>query len=195
MPVSEDIELIQRVARDQDPQAFSRLYDQHAPMVFGLACRMLGHRQEAEDLLQEVFFYLWERAGSYDPARGPVVAWILVIARSRCVDRLRRRSLRQDKERTIFSEEEEGDALIALPEPGLPVLDALAAEERRALVGRALGSLPPPQRAALEAAYFEGLTQQEIAEKLGEPLGTVKTRMRLGMMKLAELLAASEKQP
>jgi RNA polymerase sigma-70 factor (ECF subfamily) len=192
---SEDIALIRRVARGRDGDAFSRLYDRHAPMVFGLAVRMLGRREEAEDLIQEVFLSVWERAASYDAARAPVGAWILVMARSRCLDRLRRRALRQDKERTIYSGGEEGDLMLDLPEPGAPVLDLLEASERRAEVVRALGALPEPQRAALEAAYFGGLTQQQIAEKTGEPLGTVKTRMRLGLLKLAELFAAGEKRP
>ncbi|MBI4396519.1 MAG: sigma-70 family RNA polymerase sigma factor [Elusimicrobia bacterium] len=189
----EDVELIQRVARNRDPEAFSSLYDRHAPRVFGLACRMLARREEAEDLMQEIFLSLWEKAAAYDPAKGPVVAWILVIARSRCLDRLRRRKLREGKEQTIFSQEEEGDRLIALPEPCLPVLEGLAGAERDAEVRRALESLPLPQRSAVEAAAFEGLTQQEIADKTGDPLGTVKTRMRLGMLKLAELLSAREK--
>ncbi len=192
MPLPEDAALVQRMARDRDPEAFSAFYDRHAPRVFGLACRMLGRREEAEDLLQEIFLALWERAAAYDPAKGPVIAWVLVVARSRCLDRLRRRSLREDKERTIFSSEEEGDRLLALPEPGAPLLEVLAKAEGDAAVRRALESLPPPQRAALEAAAFEGLTQREIAEKTGEPLGTVKTRMRLGLMKLAEILSTGK---
>src|SRR5262245_6291204 len=137
MSSSDDVELIRRVARQRDAGAFARLYDRHAPMVFGLACRMLGRREEAEDLLQEVFLHVWERASSYDPARAPVGAWVLVMARSRCLDRLRRRALRQDKERTIFAPQDDGDALLSLPEPGAPVLELLEASERRAEVDRA----------------------------------------------------------
>jgi RNA polymerase sigma-70 factor (ECF subfamily) len=180
------------VARDRDEKDFSELYDRHAPLVFGLACRILGRNEEAEDLLQEVFMSIWERAASYDSSRGPVVAWISVMARSRCIDRLRRRSLRQGREISIYSPDGEGDALLALPEPGVSTLDSLGAAEQKAAVSRALDALPPLQRTVLDAAYFEGLTQQEIADKLGEPLGTVKTRMRLGLMKLAELLSARE---
>lgn len=187
---TEDKQLAARMAQ-RDSRAFSALYDLHAPRVFGLCCRMLGRREEAEDALQEIFLALWEKASSYDPAKGPVIAWVLVIARSRCLDRLRRRSLRQDKEQTIYSED--GDALLALAEPGAPALENLAALERDQEVRRALDMLPAPQRAALEAAYFDGLTQEEIAKKLNEPLGTVKTRMRLGLMKLAEILPAGEK--
>lgn len=192
MPPPEDAALVQRMARDRDPGAFSALYDRHAPRVFGLACRMLGRREEAEDVLQEIFFSLWERAASYDPAKGPVIAWVLIVARSRCLDRLRRRKLREGKEETIFSPGEDGDRLLALAEPGVSVLETLAGAERDAAVRRALESLPPPQRAALEAAAFEGLTQREIAEKTGEPLGTVKTRMRLGLQKLAEMLSSGK---
>jgi RNA polymerase sigma-70 factor, ECF subfamily len=191
MPPLDDAELIRRMARDRDPQAFAALYDRHAPRVFGLACRMLGRGPDAEDALQDAFLSVWKHAAVYDPLKAPVAAWVLLIARSRCIDRLRRRGLRREKEPAVFSSDEDGDLLQSLPEPGAPVLDRLEAQEQRARVTRALKALPPPQRAALEAAYFEGLTQQEIADKLKEPLGTVKTRMRLGLMKLAEALSAA----
>jgi RNA polymerase sigma-70 factor, ECF subfamily len=195
MSLSPDADLIKRVAGRRDEAAFAELYDRHAPLVFGLACRILGQKQEAEDVLQQVFFFLWEKAASYDAARSPVPAWLSVIARSRCLDRLRRRKGREDKEDTLFSGREDGDVLLPLPEPGLPVLEQMEGEERRAAVARALGSLPPDQKTVLDAAYFEGLTQREISEKLGEPLGTIKTRMRLGLKKLADILSAGKKRP
>ncbi len=194
MPLPDDSDLIQRIARDRDADAYSRLYDRHAPMVFGLARRMLGRQEEAEDLLQEVFLAVWEKAGAHDAARGPVAAWILVMARSRCLDRLRRRSLRQDREQSIYLEDGDNDGLLALPEKGTPFLDDLVSNETKFQVDQALKNLPPEQRSVVEAAYFDGLTQQEIADKQSEPLGTVKTRMRLGMMKLAEILSAVDKR-
>jgi RNA polymerase sigma-70 factor (ECF subfamily) len=185
-------ELVQRMARDRDGASFASLYDRLAPAVFGLALRMLGRREEAEDVLQDVFLAMWEKAASYDASRWPAAAWALVMTRSRCLDRLRRRQVRKEG---IPAGEEDADPLAGLPEPGVPMLDGLATEERRAEVCRALGALPPAQRSVLEAAYFEGLTQEQIAGRQGEPLGAVKTRMRLGMRKLAEMLSAGKINP
>jgi len=187
----DDAALIRNVARRRDRDSFSLLYDRHAPMVFALARRMLPQKEDAEEILADVFLNAWNKAAAFDPARGPVGAWLLVMARSRCLDRLRRRSLRQDREVTIYTEEAEG--VLPISEPGAPVLETLVTDERRAQIAGALRDLPAPQRMALEAAYFDGLTQAEIAEKSGEPLGTVKTRMRLGLQKLAEALAGFKK--
>lgn len=184
----EGFDLIRRVAQDRDETAFSRLYDQFAPRVFGLACRMMNRREEAEEVLQDVFFTLWEKAATYDAKRAPVGLWIMVMARSRCLDRLRKRSLREGKENSLDVDETGRALLDTLSDPLPPALEGLASDERRREVQSALAALPEAQRAVLEASFFKGESQQEIADRTGEPLGTVKTRMRLGLAKLSETL-------
>jgi RNA polymerase sigma-70 factor (ECF subfamily) len=192
VPFPDDQALVRSVVGDRDEKAFALLYDRHAPLVYGIALRMLGRSQEAEDVLQQVFLAFWERASSFDPSKGSPAAWLVVMARSRGLDALRRRRVRREGDGAAFSQDDGVDPLAGLPDPGAPVLDGLVTEERRAHVRRALASLPPPQRVVLEEAFFGGLTQEEIAAKLGEPLGTVKTRIRSGMMKLAGMLSPGE---
>lgn len=155
-----------------DPAALGEFYDLYAGLVNGLALRILRDAAEAEDLVQEVFIQVWRQAARYDPGRGSPEAWLCTIARSRALDRLRRRAARR---------EEPGD-----PPP------ASASERPRPeevlAVRKALEGLSRDQRAALELAYYEGLTQTEIANRLGQPLGTVKTRMRTALMRLREVL-------
>ena len=166
---SEGAELLSRVARHKDEAAFSRLYDLSAPLLYGLACRMVGPGADAEDVLQEVMLQAWNRAAAFDPGKGTARVWLVVLTRSRCLDKLRRRGARRGHEVA---------GLDGVAEPA----------EARTTVRKALAALPDEQRRTLEIAYFEGLSQSEIAARTGEPLGTVKTRMRLGMMKLMELL-------
>lgn len=165
-----------------DREAFARFYDRFAPLVFTLAVRILRIRSEAEDLLQEVFLQVWRQADSYRPDRGSPEAWITTIARSRAIDRLR--SIRSREKGimslTIEASVDSGDTRGAG--------DAAAASEARLTVHGVLGKLPAAQRTVLEMAYFAGLTQSEIASRLKEPLGTVKTRMRAGLASLRELL-------
>ncbi len=184
----EDFDLIRQVAQERDETAFSRLYDQYAPRVFGLACRMMNRREEAEEVLQDVFFTLWEKAATYDAKRAPVGLWIMVMARSRCLDRLRKRSLREGKENSLDVDDAGRALLDTLSDPLPPALEGLAFEERRREVHSALAALPEAQRTVLEASFFKGESQQEISDRTGEPLGTVKTRMRLGLAKLADAL-------
>jgi RNA polymerase sigma-70 factor (ECF subfamily) len=178
----QDALLIARIVDESDEGAFSQLYDRHAPLLFGLACRILGRENEAEEALQEAMLQLWRKAGNYDAGKGSVRAWLVVVTRSRCLDRLRRRSVvtRREIQMPENAPEPADDALMAPEE--------MEQAETRAAVQRALGSLPEAQRKALEAAFFEGMTQTEISARFGEPLGTVKTRMRLGMIKLMEQL-------
>jgi RNA polymerase sigma-70 factor (ECF subfamily) len=183
-----DAALLARAARAGDTAAFAIFYDRHAPQVMGLCLRMLGRREEAEDALQEAFLQAWNQAGRYDPAVGAAGGWITVIARSRCLDRLRKRAVRKGTEEPLEIPSEDGDLMRPIPSGETPVLDVLETEEARARARKALAALPAEQREALEASYFEGLSQSQVAAKLGQPLGTIKTRMRLGLRKLAEML-------
>lgn len=183
-----DAALLSRAARAGDTQAFALFYDRHAGQVFGLCLRMLGRREEAEDALQEIFLQAWNQAGRYDPAVGAAGGWITVIARSRCLDRLRKRAVRKGTEEPLEIPSDDGDFLRPIASGETPVLEALETEEARARARKALAALPPEQRATLEASFYGGLSQSQIAAKFGEPLGTIKTRMRRGLLKLAEIL-------
>ena len=157
-----------------DHKALAEMYDLFAGLADGLALRILHDATEAEDVVQEVFVQVWRQATRYDPARGSPEAWLCTMSRTRALDRLRRRTARREEP----SE--------AAPNPtGVP-----RAEEALA-VRSALQGLPEDQRRALELAYYEGLTQSEIARHLGEPLGTIKTRIRTGMIRLRETLGAA----
>jgi RNA polymerase sigma-70 factor (ECF subfamily) len=167
-------------AREAD--ALGELYDQHAGRLLGLAQRILGAGGEAEEIVQETFLYVWRAAASFDPARGSVLTWLLIVTRSRAIDRLRTRRPAASGGGPMRSLEELGEG------PASPddVEADSAGRQWRSLCRTAIGELPPDQRRALELAYFEGLTQEEIAAKTSTPLGTVKTRVRLGLMKLRE---------
>lgn len=170
--------LVARV-KSRDAEALALLYDRHAARLMGLAQRILGDTGEAEEVLQEVFIYVWKAAATFDPSRGPVLAWLLVATRSRAIDRVRAR-------RPAFRA---GLRSVAeAPETAAPGdLEAESgARQWENLCRSAIAELPQDQRQVLELAYFEGLTQQEIAARTATPLGTVKTRARLGLMKLRE---------
>jgi RNA polymerase sigma-70 factor (ECF subfamily) len=177
-----DRELLERVARG-DVGALRAIYDQHASRAITIAFRILRNREEAEDVVQETFLEVWRRAAQFDSARGGAVAWVVTIARSRAIDRLRARTIAG---RTIASASEDADGLLPLPPPSPAVETERRRDERR--IAAALVELPPAQRRTIELAYFEGLSQSEIAVKTASPLGTVKMRVKLAMAKLAELL-------
>ena len=173
------LHLIQQVAK-QDRDAFSQLYDRFSTLVFTLAMRMLKARSDAEDLLQEVFVQVWRQAQNYSAERGSPEAWIINIARSRAIDKIR--SIRRMQKSFVLTDD---PARAESPEN---VESSAAESETRLTMNSALANLPDPQRKVLELAYFDGLTQNEIADRLAEPLGTVKTRMRSGIQKLREIL-------
>ena len=176
-----DSDLIHAVARG-DELALAACYDRYRLILFGLILRILHDREEAEDVLQDIFLQVWRRAGDFDEARGRAFTWLVTIARSRALDRLRSAG-----SRARLAEEA---AQIPRDDVADASQDALKSEAA-AIVRRALAALPEEQRRTLFLAYFEGLTQTEIAARLGDPLGTVKTRMRSGMIKLRELLEQS----
>src|SRR3954470_21877720 len=177
----EDLKLMSRVAA-RDGVAFTRLFEIHAPVTLGLLSRILGRRMEAEEVLQEVFLQVWMQADRYEADRSTPRGWILMLARSRALDRLRRRDASRRREETVGEEMEEAVAPL-----GTERLEDL---ERRRRVTSALEALSPDQRRCIELAFFEGLTHTQIADRLEAPLGTVKSRILLGMNKLRQALGA-----
>lgn len=175
---SDDLSLIRRIG-DGDESALATLYDRWSPVVYSLVVHLLDDADGAEDVVEETFWQVWQRASSYDATRGTVRTWILTIGRSRALDRLRSRKR---------SREDLSTDLTLVRDPHADPSQQAEGAERTHLVYAALQQIPDEQRVALELAYFRGLSQSEISELLGEPLGTVKTRMRLGMQKLRDML-------
>jgi RNA polymerase sigma-70 factor, ECF subfamily len=176
-PIS-DAELLRRIAGG-DEAALAALYDRYKSILFSLILRILHSQAEAEDILQEVFIQVWKKAADFDEERGRAFTWLVTLARSRAIDRLRQLNSR---ERTAT------EASRAATDEWTDAVEDAIKSEQSAVVRRALADLPEEQRRTLLLAYFEGLTQTEIAARLGAPLGTVKTRMRAGMIKLREIL-------
>ena len=173
--------LISRVAQG-DQSALSSLYDSTSRLVYGLVLRIVNDASSAEEVLLDVFSQVWRQASQYDGKRGAPLAWMMTIARTRAIDRVR--STRQELQR-----KDPLDAVqTARSEEADPEEDSVISE-RRLIVRQALAGLAPEQRQVIELAYYSGLSHSEIAATLGQPLGTVKTRTRLGMMRLREALA------
>jgi RNA polymerase sigma-70 factor (ECF subfamily) len=182
-PPLDDSALIHRIASG-DGDALARLFDLHSPVALGLLVRILGDRAEGEEVLQEVFLQAWTQADRYDAARSTPRGWLLMLTRSRALDRLRRREARRRREEE--SAEEEGRFAVEPEGTG-----RLEAAERHSQVSSALSLLSPEQRHCIELAFYEGLTHTQIAERLNAPLGTVKSRILLGMGKLRQALSTS----
>lgn len=174
-------ELVTRLAAG-DESAFAQLYDCTNRIVYGLALRILGDSSSAEDVTMEAYLQVWRTASRYDPQRGTVTSWLVVLVRSRALDCLRSR-----KARRADLEENVDDVPNLRDSRPTPELDSLAAGRSR-IVQKAMADLAPDQREAIELAYFSGLSHSEMAEQTGLPLGTVKTRIRLGMLHLRRLL-------
>jgi RNA polymerase sigma-70 factor, ECF subfamily len=173
--ITSDLALV-TATRSGDQGAMAALYDRYSSIVYSVALRVLQDTGAAEDVLQDIFMQFWRNPGAFDASRGTMAAWLAVIARNRAIDALRRRRPENNIEEVVVSVEHNL---------------ASEADRSRAMhkVRGALQAMPAPQRAALEMAYFEGLTHSEIAGKTGEPLGTIKTRIRSGLLALRKVLA------
>lgn len=170
---------------DGDEHAAARLYDRFGAVVFGLALRITGEQADAEDVVIDTFAQAWRDASRFAAAKGSVSAWITVLARSRALDLVRSR---QRRTRATDNAGRETDVTVALGQGPGPADLQVEERERADAVAAAMSSLPAAQRRAIELAFFEGLTHPEVAERLQEPLGTVKTRIRLGLHKLRDTL-------
>lgn len=175
----DETELISRMVQ-RDQTALSQLYDRYARVMYALAFKMLGSAEEAEEVVLDVFAKAWRTAARYDASRSRVDSWLFLMTRSRALDRLRQR-----QRQTKVVEAATNTAQIS--SSNLPD-DALLIAERQTVVTEALAELPTEQRIVIELAYYKGFSQSEIAKQTGLPLGTVKTRIRLGLRKLKQLL-------
>lgn len=178
----EQVQLVAAMARG-DKAALAALYDQLGGPLYSLAHRMLADQAEAQDLVQDIFLQVWRTAASYDPARGSVFSWTATLIRNRAIDRIRMRQRRSELLAGAAPELQPA-ALGGDTDSG----GSLWLREKAAAVRAALAALAPDQQQAIELAYFSGLTQQEIAAKLNEPLGTIKARIRRGLIKLKDRL-------
>lgn len=160
--------LIERIC-SRDETAMAEMYDRYSGIVYGVALRVLGDATAAEDVLQEIFLQLWRNPQAFDSNRGRLAAWLAVITRNRAIDHLRKRPLEEDIEDLPIS-------------TGLNLEDEAAQRLAIQKIRGSLAQLPPDQRRALEMAFFEGMTHTEIAARTGEPLGTIKTRIRTGLL-------------
>ena len=176
--VSPDAGLMRRLLQ-RDVGAFGELYDRHSRLVYALVLRILRQTATAEEVVQDVFLQLWRNTALYDGSRGPFVPWLLTVARSRALDQLR---LNSERQRRREDQTDELPPLVAIPD-----FEGSLDEKRRATrVRELINALNPQQRRAIELAYFEGLSHSEIANALKEPLGTVKSWIRNGLLRLKE---------
>ena len=182
-----DPKLLTRIAKG-DHEAFSQLYDQSSTLLFTLAIRILSDREEAAELLQEVYLEVWRKVARYDVGRGTPVAWLVTLTRSRAIDRLR---VRASRVQHLVVGSLEQPAVTQIQDQGPSPYEAQEDTELRQSMSKALAELPAAQQQALEMAYYQGLSHTEIAAKLNQPLGTVKTRIKLAMAKLRMTLQST----
>jgi RNA polymerase sigma-70 factor (ECF subfamily) len=182
--------LLARIVKG-DQQAFSQLYDQSSSLLYTLAIRILGHREEAAELLQEVYLEVWRKVARYDVGRGTPIAWLVTLTRSRAIDRLRSRA---SKGLPKMAASLDSPAAAQVPDHAPSPFESHADTELKTLITSALAELPTPQQEAIEMAYYEGLSHAEIAACINQPLGTVKTRIKLGLTKLRTSLRGTWEQ-
>lgn len=176
-----DVDLLRRIG-DGDRPAFERFYDQYSGLLFSIAVKILNDASEAEDVMQEVFLQIWDKAGGYNPLLGKPVSWAVTLVRNKAIDRIR-----ASQRRAKLMEQATVEAASG-PENSPTANERLHGKENAELIRNVVAGLPADQRRAIEMAFFSGLTQNEISEKLQEPLGTVKARIRRGMIKLRDQL-------
>jgi RNA polymerase sigma-70 factor (ECF subfamily) len=182
-----------RLVAERRPEALAELYDRFAPTLLALARRVLDNHADAEEVLQEVFVQVWNRGERYDPARSSVSTWLVLIARSRAIDRLRsRRVVERTHEATAHAAVDASG--LGEPHTSPEAFENVFIHERHERVRREMAALPAEQRQVLEMAFYQGLTQSEIAAQAGLPLGTVKTRTLLAMKKLRNALRPEIRQ-
>jgi RNA polymerase sigma-70 factor, ECF subfamily len=182
--LSDDISLMQAIAR-QDREALSVLYDRHSPMLLAICRRVLKDAGEAEDVMTDVFFEVWSRADRFDSSRGNPLNYLVTLSRSRAIDRQRSRASKPKITSDFTDAASQADPV---PNP----LESINLKERQAQVRLALSGLEPAQREALECSFYEGLSHSEIASKLNRPLGTVKTYIRQGLIRLRDSLRITQ---
>jgi RNA polymerase sigma-70 factor (ECF subfamily) len=170
--------------KGRDPAALQHLYDETSRVLYSLAYRVLNDREDAEEVILDVYQQVWNSADRFDATRGTVLSWLAVVTRNRAIDRVRQSNVRRTRE---LSSEEPVDALDTRPAPEAQSI----LEQQRRLVRQAMGTLAKEQREAIELAFYSGMSHSEVADALGEPLGTVKTRIRVGMQRLRKALPAN----
>jgi RNA polymerase sigma-70 factor (ECF subfamily) len=179
--LEQDIELLRRIG-DGDRSAFDSFYDQYSGLLFSIAVKILNDAKEAEDVLQEVFMQIWNKADAYDPLLGKPASWAVTLTRNKAIDRIR-----ASNRRSRLLEQATVEANVAT-DPSPSANEKLHGRENAQMIRSVVAALPLDQRRAIEMAFFSGLTQDEIAKNLQEPLGTIKARIRRGMLKLREKL-------
>ena len=177
-----ELDLLARITK-RERAAFEQLYTRYSNILYATAMKFLKEDADAQDVVQDVFIQIWDKAKLYDPAKGKPLTWALTMTRNRSIDRIRaiqrRTRLRDDFEKETVADESAGIR---------EALSGVDASEKSQILRDAVGRLSPEQRKVIDLAFFGGLTQSEIADRLGEPLGTIKARARRGLMKLKELL-------
>ncbi len=181
LDLERDIELLRRIS-DGDRAAFASFYDHYSGLLFSIAVKVLNDAKEAEDVLQEVFMQIWNKADAYDPLLGKPVSWAVTLTRNKAIDRIR-----ASQRRSKLMEQATVEANVS-PDLSPSANEKLHGKENAEMIRSVVAALPPDQRRAIELAFFAGLTQDEISQTLQEPLGTIKARIRRGMLKLREKL-------
>jgi len=179
----DEVQLMKRI-KARDEEALAELYDLYNRLLYGMIISIVKKREEAEDVLQEVFIKIWESASTFDEERGNVYSWLVTLARNKAIDRIRSKDYKTQKKASQDVDAPE----FFLKGDKFDPLETTIFSDRTELVKRALDKIPESQSEVLKIAYYRGLTQREISEQLEIPLGTVKTRMRQGMIKLKDIL-------